>query len=336
MNHKSSLVKKMATIVFAFIFVIGAVSTFSSCSKKDANEGLQKVTIAASKNPWTSLVLIADKKGFFAEEGLELSIAYQDGGRYCMDALVAKSAEFATIVEVNVSYLGFTGNKNVTVIGSIVESTSTGIIARRSSGIQNPEDLRGKTLAYSPGTGSELFAIRFLEKHGIQPDEVDMRKMQPKAIQGAMIANEVDAACIWDPFIENSRRALGQDAITFFDPDVHLGYMHVAVRRDWAAEHPEEVYAFIRAVKRAEEFVATNPAEAQTIVAERAAMNLELVKSIWPLFRFDLFMDPTNGAETAKSVAALIKKNNPDFSDKPMPDYSQYFDDQYYRKALQK
>lgn len=335
MSADQGVMKKVVITVAAIAVVIGVVLVVRNKSGSGPTEPMSKVTLAASKNPWTSLALIADAKGFFAHEGLDLSIAYQDGGRYCMDALVSKSAEFATIVEVNVSYLGFTGNKNVAVIGSIVESTSTGIIARKSAGIQSAKDLRGKTLAFSPGTGSELFAIRFLEENGIQPDEVEMRKMQPKAIQGAMVANEVDAACTWDPFIENSRRALGNDAITFFDPDVYLGYMHVAVRRDWAAEHREDVTAFLRAVKRAGEFVTADPSEAQRIVAEKAAMDLDLVKSIWSLFRFGLSMDPKNGAGTAEGVAALIKANNPDFSDKPMPDYSLYFDDQFFHEAFE-
>ncbi len=329
--------KKIVLMLVAIAVVIVLMFALSVRNGGDnGSTGKQsKVTLAASKNPWTSLALIADAKGFFTDEGLDLSIAYQDGGRYCMDALVAKSVEFATIVEVNVSYLGFTGNKNVTVIGSIVESTSTGIIGRRSAGIENAGDLRGKTLAFSPGTGSELYALRFLEKHGIKPEEVKMRKMQPNVIQGAMVAKEVDAACTWDPFIENSRRSLGDDAITFFDPEVYLGYMHIAVRRNWATEHREEVKAFLRAVKRAGEFVAANPSEAQAIVAEKVAMNLDLVKSIWPLFSFGLSMDPTNGTETAEGVAALIKASNPDFTDKPMTDYSQYFDDQYFIEAFQ-
>lgn len=331
---KKGNMKRVLLVAVTIVVVITLAVVFLN-KNKPASE-LVKVTLAASKNPWTSLALIADAKGYFKDEGLDLNIVYQDGGRYCLDALVSSSAEFATIVEVNVSYLGFTGNKNVSVVGSIVESTSTGIIARRSVGIQNPQDLRGKKLAFSPGTGSELFAIRFLEEHGVQLNEVDMRKMQPVAIQGAMIAKEVDAACTWDPFIENSRRALGDDAITFFDSNVYLGYMHIAVRSDWAAEHPNEVHAFLRAVKRAGEFIAESPSEAKAIVAEKTAMNLDLVESIWPLFKFDLSMNPKNGAETAEGVAALIKASNLDFKDKPMPDYSLYFDEKFYNQAFQK
>jgi ABC-type nitrate/sulfonate/bicarbonate transport system substrate-binding protein len=269
MNAKNDYIKRGMVAVVTLGVMISIAIVFHNKNKSGPTSQLVKVTLAASKNPWTSLALIAEANGYFKDEGLDLKIAYQDGGRYCLDALVSKSAEFATIVEVNVSYLGFTGNKNVAVVGSIVESTSTGIIARRSAGIEKAEDLKGMTLAFSPGTGSELFTIRFLEEHGLQLDDVKMRKMQPIAIQGAMIAKEVDAACTWDPFIENSRRALGDDAITFFDRNVYLGYMHIAVRSDWAAEHRDEVQAFLRAVKRASEFIAESPSEAQAIVAEK-------------------------------------------------------------------
>ena len=293
-----------------------------------------KVTLAASKNLWTSLALVARAKGHFAEERLDVTVVYQDGGRYCMDALLAKSADFATVVEVNVAYIGFAGNHNVSVVGSMVESTSCGIVARKSAGIHTPADLKGKSLAFSPGTGSELFATRFLTTNGIAREDVQLRKLQPKAIQGAMVAKEVDAAATWDPFIENSRRALGDDAITFFDPKAYVGYMHVAVRRDWAAQNPETIKAFLRAMKRASEFIKAEPGAAQVLLAQETAMNLDLVQAIWDYFDFRLSMDSAKLTTAVADVAALIKANEKTFSDKPTPDYGAFFDDRFFRAAI--
>lgn len=330
--------KSVVLFSVGILLVVGLGTT--ACSKREqsaptpAPKPTAKVTLAASKNLWTSLALVAKAKGYFAEEGLDLTVAYQDGGRYCMDALLSKSADFATVVEVNVAYIGFAGNQNVTVIGSIVESTSCGIVARKSAGIQSPADLKGKSLAFSPGTGSELFATRFLAANGIAREDVQLRKLQPKAIQGAMVAKEVDAAATWDPFIENSRRALGDDAVTFFDPKAYVGYMHVAVRRDWAAQNPEAVKGFLRAVKKAAAFVKAEPAAAQGLLAQETAMNLDLVQAIWGYFDFRLNMDSAKLATAVADVAGLIKANEEAFKDKPMPDYRSFFDDRFFRETI--
>lgn len=334
MNKLTGWAKFALVPLLVTVLTIGILVTACSEQPQGVSQPQAKVTLAASKNIWTSLVLIAKAKGYFAEEGLDVTVAYQDGGRYCMDALVANSAEFATVVEVNIAYIGFAGNHNVSVVGSIVESTSCGIVARKSAGILTPADLKGKSLAFSPGTGSELFAIRFLTANGMTPEDVQLRKLQPKAIQGAIVAGEVDAAATWDPFIENSRRALGEDAVTFFDPKAYVGYMHVAVRRDWAAQNPETVKGFLRATKRASEFIQVDPAGAQDLLAKETAMDLDLVKAIWGYFDFRLSMDSSKLATAVADVAELIKANEEAFRDKQTPDYMEFFDDQYFRESI--
>ena len=330
MNRMNGWAKGALITLFATVLIVGI---WTATRDKTTPTPPTKVVLAASKNLWTSLALIAKAKGYFADEGLDVTVAYQDGGRYCMDALLANSADFATVVEVNVAYIGFAGNQSVAVVGSIVESTSCGIVARKSAGIHTPADLKGKSLAFSPGTGSELFTTRFLTANGIAREDVELRRLQPKAIQGAMVAKEVDAAATWDPFIENSRRALGDDAVTFFDPKVYVGYMHIAVRRDWAAQHPKTVTGFLRAVNRASEFIRAEPAAAQALLAQETAMNLDLVQAIWAYFDFRLSMDSAKLATAVADVAALIKANDQAFTDKPMPEYGPYFDDRFFREA---
>ena len=326
---KGALISLLATTLLVGIWV----AAFREQDKATLKP-LTKVTLAASKNLWTSLALVAKAKGHFAEEGLDVTVVYQDGGRYCMDALLAGSAEFATVVEVNIAYIGFAGNHNVSVVGSMVESTSCGIVARKSAGIHAPADLKGKSLAFSPGTGSELFATRFLTANGISREDVQLRKLQPRAIQGAMVAKEVDAAATWDPFIENSRRALGDDAIAFFDPKAYVGYMQVAVRRDWAAQNPETIEAFLRAMNRASEFIQAEPGASQVLLAQETAMNLDLVQAIWDYFDFSLSMDSAKLTTAVADVAVLIQANEKAFSDKPTPDYAAFFDDRFFRSAI--
>ena len=336
----------MRTCRFKMLLSVFVVAlTLLGCGEKATNNvdsvaapkpKLSAVTLAASKKLWTSVALLAKAQGYFDQEGLSVTVSYQDGGRYCMDALISKSAEFATVVEVNVAYLGYTGNENVSVVGSIIESTSCGIVGRKSAGIEKPEDLKGKVLALSPGTGSELFAYKFLESHGLARSDVQLRKLQPKAIQGAIIAKEIDAAATWDPFIENSRRALGEDAFTFFDPKAYVGYMHVAVRRDWAEQHAPEVEAFLRALKRASDFIKSDPKHAQAILAKETAMNLDLVESIWKYFDFSLSLNPEKHLASIVSVGTFIKANEEAYKVRPLPDYSRYIDDKYLRHASAK
>ena len=291
---------------------------------------LTQVTFATSKNVWSSLPLVAKEKGFFEEEGLEVSFAFQTAGKYNMDALISKSADFATVVEVNVAYLGFTGDEELSIIASVVESTSCAILADRTAGIDEPADLIGKELGLSPGTGGELFAYRFLEQHDIPRDKVSIRNLQPLAIQPAVASRDIPAVATWEPFIFNSKKALGDDAVVFRSPEAYTGYMLLGTRKEWASKNQETVSAMLRALSKAAEFITSDPMEAKSFLAKELGVSDELIEDIWPFFNIALTYELEKVHTATRDVGVLVNETQDSFKDKDLPDYSTYFDDSFF------
>lgn len=319
----------MATIIVAIIMATsGIVVALINKGIIFSNQEQSNVTVkfATSKNMWCGLGLIASDKGFFEDEGLDVQVTYLDAGRYCLDALVSNSTDFATIVEVNISYFGFTGNKSVIDIASMVSSTSSGIIALKSKGITKPEDLKGKSLAFSPGTTSDIFANKFIEKHGILSSEVNFQKIQPLAMTGAVTSGSVDAASTWDPHIYNISKILGDDAIVFRDPDAYTGYLTLAVREDWAYKNKDIVISFLKALKKAEKFAKEQKEEAQIIISRMINLDIEIVKATWDLHNMELVLDKEVMLRAVNSQAVWITNTMDDYKGKSIPDYSNYFD----------
>src|SRR5262249_49375067 len=153
------LMKKTSFVGGILLMLVLITLSLVGCSDRQQPSGAsskqerQPVVFATSKNAWCALGLVAKNKGFFEEAGLDVNVNIQAAGRYCMDALVSKSANFGTVVEVNVAYIGFGGNREINVVASVVESASFAVVARKDRGIANAKDLKGKTLAFSPGTG---------------------------------------------------------------------------------------------------------------------------------------------------------------------------------------
>ena len=308
-------------------------TTPQTSSPTQPAKSLQHVTLATSTNLWCALPLIAKDRGYFQEEGLDVAINIQDGGRYCMDALLGGSAQFANVVETNIAYLAFTGNKDVRVVANVVDSTSMAVVAWKTSGIAKPEDLAGKRLAFTPATQGEIFAARFLKKHGVPLDLKTVRKLPPKAIPAAIGAHEVDAASTWEPFVNAALKAMGNDGIVFRDPDAHRGYMHVAVRDGWAQQNQQAVTAFIRALKKADEFGRAHPDEAKTILAKQTKLDITTINAIWDYYNMHLTLDRPGLIAATTAVGQWIKESQPDYAPKPLPDYSPYYDDRYFRAA---
>ena len=329
-NKMKSHVTKIIIISLIILALLGLIVLGWSCySNYKSTNNLTPVSLATSKNVWSSLPLLADHLKYFKDEGLDVNVTYGKAGRYNMDALVSGSVDFATIVEVNLAYMGYTGNKDFLIISSVVTSKSLAIVGRRSAGINKISDLINKSIAYSPATGGELYAFTFLSKNEIPVELVDLRKIQPTGLQTAIIAGEIDAASTWEPFVYNISNALGDDAIVFRDPSAYTGYMNLAVRPSWAEKNKETVAAFLKALKRAEQYANENVVEAQSILANIMSVDVKVVKSIWPFFEVALSLDVENQIAITTAVAKSIKNNQESFSKKDVPDYSTYFSKQY-------
>lgn len=88
MRTLNGAVRGITLAMLGVLLVVGIATT--ACSKREERAPVPppkpavKVTLAASKNLWTSLALVAKGKGYFADEGLDLTVVYQDGGRYCV------------------------------------------------------------------------------------------------------------------------------------------------------------------------------------------------------------------------------------------------------------
>lgn len=321
--------KPSRCLTLRIITVLALIVVGISCQRASSPTPRTPVTLATSKNVWCTLALVALDRGFFADEGLDVDVKYLDAGRYCLDAVVSESADFGTIVEVNVAYHGFTTNENLAVVGTLAASTSSAIIARKSAGIQSPADLSGKTLALSPGTTSDIFAHRFLAANKLSAANVTLRKIQPTALQPAMISRDIDAASTWEPFVHNIKTALGDDAVVFTAPTIYTAYEMLAVRRDWAHSHTTQVDGFLKALKKAERFVLSNPSEAQAIVSRAINLDPSTVTAIWSLFDFNSTHNRATLLAAIRAEGEQIRANDESFTSKPLPNYEPYVTDEF-------
>ena len=300
-------------IIPAVVFLSLLLLAVTGCQEKNDTTSL---TLATSKNAWCALPIIAKNKGYFAEEGLDVAVQYLQGGRFCMDALISKSADIGTVVETNIAFTGLNGNEQAVVIGNVVKSKSMAIIARKSSGIAIPSDLNGKTITFTPGMTGHIFAHRLFEKYDIDLESVNVEYMLPNAIPPAIIsgnpsdnAKRIDAASTWEPFVSRIRDELGEDAIVFREPDIYTGYMHLAARKVWAEENPEAAKSVLKAIQKAEQFLKEHTEEAQLIISEEINVEPDLLKQMWPYFEFGLTMNIEELAKAAHEEGEMGHKN---------------------------
>jgi NitT/TauT family transport system substrate-binding protein len=290
-----------------------------------------KVNLTSPQTAFSIPTIIAAEKGFFKEEGVDVAVNYVGTGKIAMDDLLGGKADFANVVETNIAFAGF-NNPKIKVLANIEEVYDATIVARKDKGIKSPADLKGKKIGVMLATTSQVFVDRFLEKNGIPKDSVEIVNLLPPAMQSAIIeGNGVDAISVWQPFVNNAEKALGDNAISFKDKDVFTGYMNLAGNNDFIAKNPETVEKLLKAYIKAEQFLASNKAESIEIVSRVLKLDKEVTEKIWGEYEFKVslgkeLLDATN--TEGKWIIATQK----DFAAKQLPDYSVFFDNSFLKK----
>jgi len=209
----------------------------------------------------------------------------------------------------------------VSVIASINTNSSVSIVARKSAGINEPTDLKGKKLALSPGTSAEIYAMDFIDKYNLS-DDIEVVKMQANTISAAIISKSVDAISSWGPYLYNAQETLGEDSICFRGTDVYD--MFLGVNNGYTNRNKDIIVRFLKAIMKAATFAKDNASEAQKIVAKILNLDLEIVKGIWEFHDFKVELNVDNLSRVI-DIAEHYKGDNAN-SGKPFPEYSDYFD----------
>lgn len=279
------------------------------------------------------LAEIANSRGFFREEGLEVTIRPIQTGKLAQDAVIAGQLDYGIVLDVNTAALGFRAD-NVAVLAVLMSKGDDGLIARRDRGINGPSDLAGKTVARMTGTTSHVYIDRLLERAGVDPATVTFRTMPPPAMQAAVVRGDVDAASLWQPFRLNAAAALGGDGLNLEGSQVYTARVVLIRRAPGAAAAGSQEVRVVRALARAAEFARANPVQAQAIVAPAMGLPPATVASIWGSYSFGVAAPDAARADIER-LGAWVSRTQPDFAGRT-PDYRAVLGNgQYVRLAAE-
>jgi len=197
---------------------------------------------------------VAIDSGHFAAEGLEVEIAAGDGS---LDAIpkVATGAFPVGFADINslIKFLDQNPGAPVIAVMMVYDKPPFAIIGRVSQGVETPSDLEGKILGAPPPDGAwaqfPIFAAENdLDMSTITVEPVGFPTREPMLAEGA-----VDAVTgfSFTSYLNVARLGVPEEDITTIlmaDHGVQLYGNAVIANTEFAAENPEVIEAFLRAV----------------------------------------------------------------------------------------
>ena len=252
-------IKRRLAIAAAFLAIAVAVP---AAAQNPAPEN-RKITIAmGGKNLYYLPLTIAERLGYFKDEGLEATIVDFSGGAKAAQAMLGGSAEVASG---SYEYTINMQAKGVPIEAIVLLGRYSGMVLAigksKASQYKSPKDLKGMRVGVtSPGSSTNMFVNNLLVKNGLKPDDVSIIGVgTTSAAIAAVRQNAIDAISNLDPVI--SKLESDGDIVIVADArtakgmqDIYGGAYHAGcllVRADYIAKNPNTVQAMVNAIVRA-------------------------------------------------------------------------------------
>lgn len=241
-----------------------------ACGDDDDGE-LREVTYMAGFRPQATLpftaVYVADAKGYFADEGLAVTIQHSTQGEH-LQLLLAGDVDFTTgtAAQLMRRRAAETPVRSVALFG---QRGDQGFVAHAGSGIDSPADFAGRSVGFKAGVvPAELLAL--LASAGLEADDVDL--IGVPFDERVFIEGGVDVFPVFLSNEPNRIRNAGFE-INVFDPSEYgvatLG-LNIVTHENTIAGDRDLVHAFVRAAMRGAAYAAANVDEAIEIVLTHA------------------------------------------------------------------
>ncbi len=323
MNIKNKL---CMSVGIPFILILIGI-TIGGCSQPageyTGSVDKEKVNLGVEDSLLTGTVWIAESKGYFESEGLDLDIKEFDSGRLSFQAMLkGEGVDISTVAPTPIMFSSFDRQDFYIFSTFVYANEDIKVIANGSEGITEAADLKGKKLGTPAGTTGQFVAEVFLVNNGLLPSEVEIIDISPSELPDALKNKQVDVIVIWEPHAYNAQNLLGQDAIRLSGSELYRTTFNFLVMKEYAESHPEVLVKFLRAIDNATDFIGENKEESQNIVAERLKLDKENMAKFWDAFTFEISLDQSLLVAIEAEARWAIKSK---FTDKiEVPNYLDY------------
>jgi ABC-type nitrate/sulfonate/bicarbonate transport system substrate-binding protein len=239
----------------------------------------KKTSVAMTQYPGSAALYVARDKGFFRDEGVDPAFTVYPSGVLALAAVVDGSADFATCAETPIARAALDG-KPLAVVATLAQvQRSNMIVARRDKGVASAGDLK------------DFLLHIYLIASGIDPKGVEVVYMKPDEVVGALTSGRVEAVCTWPPYTTKLISELGDGAVVLDSPGLYTLKWNVSVRRDLTSRDPDLIVRFLRAVAKADDYIAEHPDEARSITAKAVGVDTTTIKAMWNDYRMSVMLD---------------------------------------------
>ncbi|HEY0819936.1 MAG TPA: ABC transporter substrate-binding protein [Rhizobacter sp.] len=250
----------------------------------------EPLRLAVSRTPLSLPLYVAEEKGYFSAEGVEVQMQECLGGQRCLSQLLEGRAEFATVADLPLALAAFQ-RKDFAIVASFVSAADDLKIVLRGPRGGREASLTSRRIGVPLGSAAQYHLDLHLIVSGIDPRTVRIVDVRPEQLVEQLVAGQVDAIACWEPYGFQALKALNGNGHVLAAANGYIQTFNLVVQRRLAGPQDAAIERVLRALRRAEQFIQQTPDEARAILRRRLAMEQDFLDFAWPSFSYRLGLD---------------------------------------------
>jgi NitT/TauT family transport system substrate-binding protein len=204
---------------------------------------------------------LGKERGYFDQEGIDLDIQEGRGSGVTVQAVAAGTATFG-YADVPTMIKAASKGAPVTAVGVALQTSPMSVMGFADKNIRKPEDIKGKTVAVTPGDSMSQIWPLFLKKTNLKDSDFKQVAGDAQTKLNAVINGQADLLLgyVMDQAIKLQDATHKQIyPIRFADYGINMVSSGIIVQKDFLKTKPDVVKRFMRAATRSLEEAARNP-----------------------------------------------------------------------------
>jgi len=248
----------------------------------------------------SSQQIIAEKMGFYEENGLEVTNTLIQSGPEIGPMIAGGSAPLSIELTFTAIITNASGT-DLKVLAPLAQVAGTqAVVGGKNLKLTTAKDLEGKAIGI-PAGAAVMIAIENMGKElGVDVSKINFVNLAPADAILAMERGDVDAVAFWEPYVTKAVAAGG----TFLfsgnkselpekqgNADWMSAHTTIQATDDYLAKYPNTIKAVLRSLQKATDYINDNRSEAIKVLAPELGITEEELTEIMGRNTYSMALD---------------------------------------------
>lgn len=282
-------------LILSLVVLVAGLAPAPAVAQQLTKIRINKIPIA----PYVPLE-VALSRGWFKEEGLDVSIDTVAAGAVAIQALAGGKLDII-YTSLDIGLRAYTRGFDVVILSNqnnaqLKAPDAAAILVRKDIGVRTLKDLEGKrVLVNNLQNVNWAYSREAISRAGGDPAKVQFLEVNFPQMVDSLLGGQADAASTTEPFTTIGVGTGKLEVLSYMFVEVQPG-LNIAgwvASGRWVKEHPRQAQAFRRVLQRAMDLLEHNPQEKTDAILKFTPLKPDLLSRI-TLDKWTTRLDPAD------------------------------------------